>query len=62
LLDVRNEDENTAEVGFDVVAAPVEVADKVDGNEKVADAGAESGEATVEKEKSYYIRRSIRSG
>jgi hypothetical protein len=45
-----------------VVAAPVEVADKVDGNEKVADAGAESGEATVEKEKSDYIRRSIRSG
>ncbi len=34
-----------------MVAAPVEVADKVDGNEKVADAGAESGEATVEKEK-----------
>jgi hypothetical protein len=45
-----------------VVAAPVEVADKVDGNEKVAEAGAESGEATVEKEKSDYIRRSIRSG
>jgi len=47
-----------------VVAAPVEVADKVDGNEKVAEAEAkaESGEATVEKEKSDYIRRSIRSG
>jgi hypothetical protein len=45
-----------------VVAAPVEVADKVDGNEKVADAGAEPGEATVEKEKSDYIHRSIRSG
>jgi hypothetical protein len=45
-----------------VVAAPVEVADKVDANEKVSDADAESGEATVEKEKSDYIRRSIRSG
>ena len=48
---------NTAEV-----AAPVEVADKVDENEKVAEAGAESGEANVKKEKSDYIRRSIRSG
>jgi hypothetical protein len=45
-----------------VVAAPVEVADKVNGNEKVAEAGVESGEATVEKEKSDYIRRSIQSG
>ncbi len=62
MQDVRNEDENTAEVGFDVVAAPVEVADKVNANEKVSDAGAESREATVEKEKSDYIRQSIRSG
>jgi len=45
-----------------VVAAPVEVADQVDENEKVSDAGAESGGATVEKEKSDYIHRSIRSG
>ena len=48
---------NTAEV-----AAPVEVADKVDENEKVAEAGADSGEASVEKVKSDYIRRSLRSG
>ena len=41
---------------MDVVAAPVEVAEKVDANEKVSDADAESGEATVEKEKSDYIR------
>jgi hypothetical protein len=59
---VRNKDVNTAEVGFDVVAAPVEVADKVDENEKVAEAGAESGEANVKKEKSDCIRQSIRSG
>jgi 4-diphosphocytidyl-2C-methyl-D-erythritol kinase len=59
---VRNEDVNTAEVGFDVVAAPVEVADKVDENEKVAEAGAESGEANVEKEKSDYMCQSIWSG
>jgi len=59
---VRNKDVNTAEVGFDVVAAPVEVADKADANKKVSDEGAESGEATVEKEKSDYIHRSIRSG
>ena len=44
------------------MASPVEVADQVDENEKVSDAGAESREATVEKEKSDYIRRSIRSG
>jgi hypothetical protein len=53
---------NAAEVGFDVVAAPVEVADKVAENKKVAEAGAESGESNVEKEKSNYIRRSIWSG
>jgi hypothetical protein len=53
---VRNEDVNTAEVGFDVVAAPVEVADKVNENKKVAEAGAESGEADAKKEKSDYIR------
>jgi hypothetical protein len=47
---------------LDVVAAPVEVADKVDANEKVSDADAESAEATVKKEKSDYIRRSIWSG
>ena len=45
-----------------MVASPVEVADQVDENEKVSDADAESGGATVEKEKSDYIRRSIRSG
>ena len=45
-----------------MVASPVEVADQVDANEKVSDADAESGGATVEKEKSDYIRRSIRSG
>ena len=39
-----------------MVSAPVEVADKDDANEKVSDAGAKSGEATVEKEKSDYIR------
>jgi hypothetical protein len=54
---VRNEDVNTAEV-----AVPVEVADKVDENEKVAEAGADSGEASVKKAKSDYIRRSLRSG
>ena len=31
-----------------MVAAPVEVADKVDANEKVSDADAESGEANYE--------------
>ena len=45
-----------------MVAAPVEVADQVDANEKVSDADAESAEATVKKEKSDYIRRSIWSG
>ena len=53
---------NAAEFGLDVVAAPVEVADKVAENKKVAEAGAESGEANVEKEKSDYIRQSIQSG
>ena len=53
---------NTAEVGFDVVAAPVEVADKVDENEKVTEAGADSGDASVEKAKSDYICRSMLSG
>jgi len=53
---------NTEEVGFDVVAAPVEVADKVDENEKVAEAGADSGDASVEKAKSDYICRSMLSG
>jgi len=47
---------NAAEFGLDVVAAPVEVADKVAENKKVAEAGVESGEANVEKEKSNYIR------
>jgi len=47
---------NAAEVGLDVVAAPVELADKVDEKNKVAEAGSESGEANVEKEKSNYIR------
>jgi len=32
------------------------VADKVAENKKVAEAGAESGESNVEKEKSDYIR------
>jgi hypothetical protein len=59
---VRKEDVNTAEVGFNVVPAPVEVADKVAENKKVAEAGAESGEANVEKEKSDYIHQSIQSG
>ena len=53
---------NTEEVGFDVVAAPVEVADKVDENEKVAEAGADSGDASVEKAKSDYILQSMLSG
>jgi hypothetical protein len=44
---------------LDVVPAPVEVADKVAENMKVTEAGAESGEANVENEKSDYIRRSI---
>jgi len=43
---------NTEEVGFDVVAAPVEV----------AEAGADSGDASVEKAKSDYICRSMLSG
>jgi 4-diphosphocytidyl-2C-methyl-D-erythritol kinase len=47
---------------LDVVPAPVEVADKVAENMKVTEAGAESGEANVENEKSDYIRRSIWSG
>jgi homoserine kinase len=59
---VRNDDVNTEEAGFDVVAAPVEVADKVDENEKVAKAGVDSGDASVEKAKSDYIRRSMLSG
>jgi homoserine kinase len=59
---VRNDDVNTEEVGFDVVAAPVEVADKVDENEKVAEAGADSGDASVEKAKSDYIHQSMLSG
>jgi hypothetical protein len=54
---VRNEDVDTAEV-----AAPVEVADKVDENEKVAEAGVDSGEASVEKAKSDYIHQSLWSG
>jgi len=49
---VRNDDVNTEEVGFDVVAAPVEV----------AEAGADSGDASVEKAKSDYIRQSMLSG
>ena len=53
---------NTEEVGVDVVAAPVEVADKVDENEKLAEAGADSGDASVEKAKSDYIRQSMLSG
>ncbi len=40
---------NAAEVGLDVVAAPVEVADKVAENKKVAEAGVESGEANIKK-------------
>ncbi len=43
-------------------AAPVEVADKGAEKKKVAEAGAESGEANVEKEKSDYIHQSIRTG
>jgi len=59
---VRNDDVNTEEVGFDVVAASVEVADKVDENEKVAAVGADSGDASVEKAKSDHIRQSMLSG
>jgi hypothetical protein len=53
---------NAAEFGLDVVAAPVEVADKVAENKKVAEAGVEPGEANVKKEKSNYICQSIQSG
>jgi hypothetical protein len=38
------------------------VTDKVDENEKVAEAGADSGEASVKKVKFDYIRQSLWSG